>query len=84
MNRLQTLSAVVTAALLLAACGGDDGGAPAAPPQALNEVPQSALASADAFSRFVGSLPASETDEGLVLKDAEPPVSDTGKPMPVS
>jgi len=75
-------------ALLLAACGGSDdeggGGAPMAPPLAANEVPQSALASADAFSRFVGSLQESDTEEGLVLKDAQPPVSDTGEPMPVS
>jgi hypothetical protein len=70
-------------ALVLAACGGDDDGAAVAPPLAANEVPQSALTSAEAFSRFVGSLPPSDTDEGLVLKDVQPPASDTGEPIPV-
>ena len=83
MNTLHHLGAL-SAALLLAACGGDDGGGAAAPPQAANEVPQSALASAEAFSRFVGSLPASDTGEGLVLRGAAAPVSNTSEPMPIS
>jgi hypothetical protein len=82
MRTVPSLGATILA-LLLAACGGDDDGAPVAPPQAANEVPQSAMTSAEAFSRFVGSLPPSDTDEGLVLKDVQPPVSDTGEPIPI-
>jgi hypothetical protein len=70
-------------ALLLAACGSDDDGAAAVPPQAANEVPQSALVSAEAFSRFVGSLPPSDTSEALMLKDLLPPVSDAAEPTPI-
>jgi hypothetical protein len=69
-------------ALLLAACGGGDGAA-VVTPQAANEVPQSALVSAEAFSRFVGSLPPSDTDEGLAVTDLQPPVSDAGEPTPL-
>lgn len=70
--------AAASVALLLAACGGDDGA-----PQAVNQVPQSALASAEAFSRFVGALPPSDTADALQLNDAQPPVSDTDEPLPV-
>ena len=85
MNRLHTLGAV-SVALLLAACGGDDGsdGGGGAPPVTLSEVPDSALASSQAFSQFVGSLPASDTADALRLKDAAAPVSDSDEPMPVS
>ena len=85
MNRLHTLGAV-SVALLLAACGGDDGsdGVPPAPPVTLSEVPDSALASSQAFSQFVGSLPASDTADALRLKEATAPVSDSNEPMPVS
>ena len=83
MNRLHTLGAV-SLALLLAACGGDDGGggSPTAPP--LSEVPDSALASSQAFTQFVGSLQASDTADALAVKDAAAPNSDTDEPMPVS
>ncbi|MBN8511082.1 MAG: hypothetical protein J0L57_21035 [Burkholderiales bacterium] len=74
--------AATSVALLLAACGGDDGGPPATP-QAMSELPQSALASAEAFSRFVGALPPSDTGEALELKDAQPPASETDEPVPV-
>ena len=85
MNRLHTLGAVGVA-LLLAACGGDDGGggAPPVPPLTLSEVPDSALASSQAFSQFVGSLPASDTADALKLKDSAAPVSDSDEPMLVS
>jgi hypothetical protein len=84
MNKLHTLSAIGLA-LLLAACGGDDGGGPAAPPQAQTEVPASAMASVQAFSQFVGSLPQTDTGEALLVKqDDKPPVTDTGEPVPLS
>jgi hypothetical protein len=67
-------------ALWLTGCGSDDGGLP---PPAANEVPQSALVSAEAFTRFVGSLPPSDTGEALVLNDLQPPLSDTAEPTPV-
>ena len=70
-------------ALLLAACGGDDG-ATANPPLTVSEVPESALASPQAFVQFVGSLPASDTADALKLKDSAAPVSDSDEPMLVS
>lgn len=89
MNKLHSLGAV-SVALLLAACGGDDGngsgsvGGGGAPPVTLSEVPDSALASSQAFSQFVGSLPASDTADALRLKDAAAPMSDSDEPMLVS
>jgi hypothetical protein len=85
MKRLHTLVAL-SVALVLAACGGDDGGGgtPSTPPVTLSEVPDSALASSQAFSQFVGSLPASDTADGLKLKEAAAPVSDSDEPMLVS
>jgi uncharacterized lipoprotein YbaY len=72
-------------ALLLAACGSDDSdGAPAAPPLTLSEVPDSALASSQAFVQFVGSLPASDTAEPLRVMDAAAPMNDSEEPAPLS
>jgi hypothetical protein len=82
MKTLEILGAL-SVVLLLAACGGDDdGGAPA--PVTLAEVPDSALSSSLAFTQFVGSLSASDTEEALRVKDVAAPVSDTEEPMPVS
>lgn len=83
MKTFQILGAA-SLALLLAGCGGDDGGAPVVPPQALSEVPDSALSSPQAFVQFVGSLPASDTTEALRVKDAAAPGSDTDDPAPLS
>jgi hypothetical protein len=83
MNRLHILG-TLGLALLLAACGGDDDGGAPAPPLTLNEVPDSALASSQAFVQFVGSLPPSDTAEPLAVKDAAAPFSDSDEPAPVS
>ena len=83
MKTFDTLCALGLA-LVLAGCGSDDGGGQATPPLTQTEVPASATASVQAFNQFVASLPASERDEALRLKDdTVPPVSDTDEPMPV-
>jgi hypothetical protein len=84
MNKLHILGALGLG-LMLAACGADDGGGPAAPPPTQAEVPASAMSSVQAFNQFVGSLPASDTGEALLVnEDAKPPVTETGEPLPVS
>lgn len=72
---------------LLAGCfsggGGDDPVVP--PPPAANEIPDSALVSAEAYTRFALSVPDGETNEPLnVDKVVTPPVSDTTEPLPLS
>jgi hypothetical protein len=84
MKTLHILGAL-SLALLLTACGSDDSdGAPATPPLTLSEVPDSALASSQAFVQFVGSLPASDTGEPLRVMDAAAPTSDSEEPAPLS
>jgi len=84
MKTLHILGAL-SLALLLTACGSDDGdGAPAAPTLTLSEVPDSALASSQAFVQFVGSLPASDTAEPLRVMDAAAPMNDSEEPVPLS
>jgi|GWRWMinimDraft_6_1066014.scaffolds.fasta_scaffold58449_1 hypothetical protein len=82
MKTLHILGAL-SLALLLAGCGGDDG-ATVTPPLTVSEVPDSALASPQAFVQFVGSLPASDTAEALHLKDAAAPTSDSDEPASLS
>ena len=75
----------LVAATGLAGCGGGDGIAnPVPPPAATSDVPQSALGSAQAYSDYVGSMPASNTGEPLALGDISPPTSDTTEPQPLS
>ena len=65
---------------LLGGCGGDDEVAmPAA-----DQVPASALASAQAFSAYAGSMPADDRAEPMSLDKVEPPTSDTDEPMAVN
>ncbi|MBX3642962.1 MAG: hypothetical protein KF720_07820 [Rubrivivax sp.] len=80
MNTRLFLSAA-TMALLLSACGGDDDDV-AMP--ADDAVPASALASAQAFSRYVGSLPANDHAEPLSVEGVDPPTSDTDEPIDVN
>jgi hypothetical protein len=73
--------AVASTLLALAACGGggsDDNGATADDD---SRVPASALASWQAFSRWVGSRPASDSAEPLVVSDVEAPSSDSDDPI---
>lgn len=65
---------------LLGACGG---GHADAPPVARNRLPPSALVSASAFTRYVGSLPASERADPLGLDGVLPPTSDTDPPATI-
>lgn len=82
MNRLICSSAAVVAVALLSACGGGDGGASVVMPP-VNEVPDSALASPEAYTQYVGSLAPDDQSEPVRLKGVVAPVSDTAKPMPV-
>lgn len=79
-----TLLAALTLAGL-AGCGGGGGGESTAvtPPATSNEVPASALASAAAFTLFVGSLGTSETQAPLDVATLVPPTSDTTEPLSV-
>lgn len=68
--------AVASMALVLAACGGDDD-APD-PYEARGEtIPASAAASPASFVSYIAGLPASDTDEPLVLEGFTAPVDDT-------
>jgi hypothetical protein len=72
------LAWIVAAAALatLAACGGGGGDA-----EELTAVPDSALASVESFSGWVGERPASDTRDPLAMNSAMPPVSETAEPV---
>ena len=73
--------AAVAAAALLAGCGGG-GGDGMLPPAPVTEVPASAGASIEAYTQYVGSLPASETDLPLGLGNIPTaPTSETAAPL---
>lgn len=79
MNRTTTLMLAVSAAALLGACGG---GHSATDEAAAATVPDSALASPQAYTDYAGSLPATETDEPLNVDKVNPaPTSDTTEPV---
>jgi hypothetical protein len=79
-----TLLAGAGLALLLSACGGSSGPDPVVPPPvAAYEVPASAFASAEAFTRYAASLPPSDTTEPLALGTAAAPTSDTDEPREI-
>ena len=74
--------AAASTLLALAACGGggnDDNGAAAEDDS--SAVPVSALASWQAFSRWVGSRPANDRAEPLLVSDVEAPSSDSDDPI---
>ena len=79
MNTGLFLSAAAMA-VLLSACGGDEDVAMPAD----DAVPASALASAQAFSRYVGALPANDHAEPLGVAGIDPPASDTDEPIDVN
>lgn len=68
--------------LLLAACGGGGSG-PLDTPVA-NEVPASATASPEAYSRYVGSLATDDRAEPLNVDNVVPPTSESAEPIGVS
>ena len=77
-------------AALLTGCfggGGDDGGTPAPGPVVATAVPDSALASSNAFTQFTAmtSQSSSETAEPLTASNVDvPPSSDSDEPVPVT
>lgn len=75
---------IVAAATLatLAACGGG-GGSSDAVPEELSAVPDSALASVESFSAWVGERPASESRDPPAMNSAMPPVSETAEPVDI-
>jgi ABC-type glycerol-3-phosphate transport system substrate-binding protein len=78
------LACIVAAAALalLAACGG--GGGSDAVAEELTAVPDSALASVETFSGWVGERPASETKDPLAMNSsAMPPSSETAEPREI-
>ncbi|MEO8123082.1 MAG: hypothetical protein ABI633_03455 [Burkholderiales bacterium] len=82
MNKLIcSCGAVVAAVALLSACGGGGGETSLAP--AANVVPDSALASPEAYTRYVGSLAPDDQSEPLLLTGVVAPVSDNTEPIPL-
>lgn len=79
MRTTRSIAGLSLAALLAACGGGHDGDAP----RAGDRVPPGAIASPEAFARYVGSLPADDTAEPLDLEGVEPPLSDTAEPIEV-
>lgn len=77
-----TLALATGLLLALSGCGGGGNGpiADRDPLVAGSQVPKSALASANGFVQFVGSLPPSETELPLAVGDIAPPVSEDGPP----
>ena len=76
----------IAAALLLTACGGgngDDVAADTAEPQAVNEVPASALATVTSFAEYTGSLGLSDTGAPMDISKVVPPTSETAAPISV-
>jgi hypothetical protein len=73
---LPALAALASAALL-AGCGGGDGNSVSPPAAQGSDVPQSALASPQAYTSFVGSLKTSDASAPLALGDISPPTSET-------
>jgi hypothetical protein len=82
-GRLRGLLLAAAAAVALSACGG--GSDPPAPePQPLTQIPDSALASAEAYTDFALGLAPSDTTEPLSAANVDTaPVSDTTEPIDV-
>ncbi len=72
------------AAMVLGACGGGNDAAAPSAPAAADTVPASALASASAYTEYVGTVVRSERDDAIKLGDADAPVSDSEAPLPVT
>lgn len=83
MNSSFKLCAAVTLATLLAACGGGGSSVAVDPTIGGSDVPASAVASPQAYTAYVGSLPPDDTAEPLRLEGVEPPTTDTEEPVEV-
>jgi hypothetical protein len=76
------LAALTLTLLLLSACGGGDGAeAIVTPPAASNQVPASATATAQAYSRFISGLDSNDGAEPLELENVVAPTSETDEPV---
>jgi ABC-type glycerol-3-phosphate transport system substrate-binding protein len=71
--------AVVGAALALAGCGGGGGD----DADELSAVPDSAVASPEEFTRWVGDRESSESRAPLAMNSALPPISETAEPIDI-
>ena len=80
MKSRSFLSAIAMVALL-SACGGD---ADDVLMQAEDQVPASALMSAQAFSAYAASVAPADRAEPLSLDGVEPPTSETAEPIDVN
>ena len=80
MNAKHGITAVALS--LLAACGG--GGNGPVDTTAANEVPASATASPEAYSRYVGSLATDDRVEPLNVDNVVPPTSESAEPIGVT
>ena len=84
MNATTLAGLGLALALLLSACGGSSSPeVEAPPPVAANEVPATAFASTEAYTRFAASLSPSDTTEPLGLGTAAAPTSDTEEPREI-
>jgi hypothetical protein len=83
MRRHFVLAMLATGTALLGGCGGG-GGAVQEPVAMSNEVPDSALGSATAYTAYVGTLASSETARPLdISKIADAPASETAPPAAI-
>lgn len=82
MKRHFLFAMLAAGTALLGACGG--GGAEQEPVAMSNEVPDSALGSATAYTAYVGTLASSETALPLdISKIADAPASETAPPAAI-
>jgi hypothetical protein len=81
MHRTTTLMLALSASFLLGACGGSS----SLSADTDVSVPDSALASPQAYTNYVASLPVDDRGEPVnVDKAATPPTSDTTEPVAVN
>ena len=76
------LAALSLPLLLLGACGGGNAADPVVtPPAASHQVPASATATPQAYSRYVSGLEGDDRAEPLALDDLVAPTSETDEPI---
>ena len=84
MKQRHLALALLATTALLGGCWDDDDDVVQEPPAALNEVPDSALASSAAYTAYVGSLALSDTAPPVDIgKITTAPSSETEPPAPI-
>ena len=87
MRAFKSLLLPATLALALGACGGGSDGTdyfPPIPPQPKNEVPGSALVSAQSYTEYSASLAKSESADPVDVNNVtNPPKSETAEPATI-